>query len=120
MCQSSAPARSAIITMSRLWPSTLGPIWWPRAMPTTPALLERRKTEWGITKVRHRPGEHFALNPEVDAVIIATPNFHPPADCPGRRPPWQAHHVRESRFGVNKGEVRSMYEARPETRRSSI
>src|SRR3954451_1297207 len=39
-----------------------------------PTLLERRKSDWGITKAMTDP---VALcdDPEFDAVIIATPNF---------------------------------------------
>ena len=44
------------------------------ACDADPALLERRKTEWGIEVVTNDP-EALCADPRVDAVIIATPNF---------------------------------------------
>src|ERR1700733_166801 len=44
------------------------------ACDADPALLERRKTEWGIDNVTTDP-EALCADPGVDAVIIATPNF---------------------------------------------
>src|SRR3954470_6356900 len=39
-----------------------------------PALLEKRKRDWGIARVTTDPEEVCAAD-DVDAVIIATPNF---------------------------------------------
>ena len=67
-----------------------------------PALLEKRKADWGIDRVTTDPDEICAAD-DVDAVIIATPELHPRADRRRRRAGGQARHVREA--------------ARPERRR---
>ena len=59
-----------------------GRSWWRPATPT-PSLLEKRKTEWGVDKITTDP-EAICADPEVDAVIIATPNYHAP-----RRSRWR-------------------------------
>ncbi|WP_435018763.1 Gfo/Idh/MocA family protein [Tundrisphaera sp. TA3] len=73
------------------------------------SLLERRKAEWGISKVSTDP-EVICADPEVDAVIIATPNFtHLPIAVAAAQ--HGKHMMCEKPLGVNKGEVREMYEA---------
>ena len=105
---SSAPGRSATITTSRRSSSTPGPSWPGPATPT-PALLERRKSEWGIDFVTTDP-EVICADPRVDAVIIATPNFtHLPIALAAAR--HGKHVMCEKPLGVNKGEVQAMYEA---------
>lgn len=74
-----------------------------------PSLLERRKQDWGIRNITTDP---LALcsSPDVDAVIIATPNFthHPIATAAAR---GGKHVMCEKPLGLNAGEVRSMYES---------
>ncbi|WP_406696590.1 Gfo/Idh/MocA family oxidoreductase [Singulisphaera sp. Ch08] len=72
-----------------------------------PNLLERRKADWGITKVTTDPVA-LCADPDVDAVIIATPNFtHSPialAAAAGKK-----HMMCEKPLGLNAEEVRGMY-----------
>src|SRR3954468_16853348 len=50
-----------------------------------PALLEKRKGEWGVDLTTTDPLE-LCASPEVDAVIIATPNFtHKPISVAAAR-----------------------------------
>src|SRR3954471_22619821 len=74
-----------------------------------PGLLERRKSDWGVSKATSDP-EALCADPEVDAVIIATPNFtHRPIALAAAR---EGKHVMcEKPLGLNAGEVRQMYEA---------
>ncbi|WP_422926162.1 Gfo/Idh/MocA family protein [Singulisphaera sp. PoT] len=77
------------------------------ACDADPQLLEKRKADWGISKVTTDP-EILCADPEVDAVIIATPNFsHKPislaASTAGK------HIMCEKPLGLNKGEVEAMY-----------
>jgi predicted dehydrogenase len=72
-----------------------------------PALLERRKADWGVAKATTDP---FALcaDREVDAVIIATPNFtHKPIAVAAARA--GKHVMCEKPLGLNAHEVREMY-----------
>ena len=79
------------------------------ACDADPALLERRKEEWGVSKVSTDP-EAICADPEVDAVIIATPNFtHLPIALAAAK--HGKHMMCEKPLGVNKGEVQRMYEA---------
>ncbi len=79
------------------------------ACDADPSLLERRKADWGIAKVSTDP-EAICADPEVDAVIIATPNFtHKAIALAAAR--HGKHAMCEKPLGVNKGEVRAMYEA---------
>ena len=79
------------------------------ACDTDPALLERRKSEWGIDLVTTDP-EAICADPMVDAVIIATPNFtHLPIALAAAK--HGKHIMCEKPLGVNKGEVKAMYEA---------
>lgn len=74
-----------------------------------PALLERRRSEWGIDKATTDP-EALCADPDVDAVIIATPNFtHRPIALAAAR--HGKHVMCEKPLGLNSGEVREMYRA---------
>jgi predicted dehydrogenase len=79
------------------------------ACDADPNLLERRKGEWGIDKVT-TDAEAICADPEVDAVIVATPNFtHRPialAAAKGRK-----HIMCEKPLGLSAGEVAEMYAA---------
>jgi predicted dehydrogenase len=76
---------------------------------TDPALLERRKADWGVDRVSTDPLEVCAWD-GVDAVIIATPNFtHRPIAVAAARA--GKHVMCEKPLGLNGGEVRAMYEA---------
>lgn len=79
------------------------------ACDADPALLEARKRDWGIDKVTTDP-EALCNDPEVDAVIIATPNFthHAIAVAAAR---GGKHIMCEKPLGLNAGEVREMYHA---------
>ncbi len=73
------------------------------------SLLERRATEWGVANISTDP-EVICANPAVDAVIIATPNFtHLPIALAAAR--HGKHIMCEKPLGINKEEVRTMYEA---------
>jgi len=76
---------------------------------TDPALLERRKAEWGAALASTDPIA-VATHPDVDAVIIATPNFtHKPiAEAAARA---GKHIMCEKPLGLSAGEVRAMYES---------
>jgi predicted dehydrogenase len=79
------------------------------ACDADPALLERRKSEWGITKVTTDP-EAACADPDVDAVIIATPNFtHMPITLAAAKA--GKHVMCEKPLALNAGQVRAMYEA---------
>jgi len=72
-------------------------------------LLEKRKQDWGIDKVTTNP-ETLCADPEVDAVIIATPNFtHLPISVAAAQ--GGKHIMCEKPLGLNAGEVRQMYHA---------
>ena len=73
------------------------------------ALVEKRKAEWGVAHGSTDPIA-AATSPEVDAVIIATPNFtHKDIAIAAARA--GKHLMCEKPLGLNAGEVRSMYEA---------
>ena len=79
------------------------------ASDVDPALLERRKAEWGVPLVS-TDYETICADPSVDAVIIATPNFtHLPIALAAAK--HGKHIMCEKPLGVNKGEVKQMYEA---------
>jgi predicted dehydrogenase len=72
-------------------------------------LLKKRQTEWGVENVT-TTFEDIAEDPDVDAVIIATPNFtHKPIALAcidaGK------HVMAEKPLGVNFGEAADMYRA---------
>ncbi|HEV3165748.1 MAG TPA: Gfo/Idh/MocA family oxidoreductase [Isosphaeraceae bacterium] len=73
------------------------------------SLLDRRKSEWGIARVS-TDFEAICGDSDVDAVIIATPNFthRPIAESAARH---GKHVMCEKPLGLGAGEVRSMYEA---------
>jgi predicted dehydrogenase len=72
-------------------------------------LLEKRKTDWSVDLVTTDP-EELCRHPEVDAVIIATPNFtHKPITLAAA---YAGKHVMcEKPLGLNADEVRLMYHA---------
>ena len=73
------------------------------------ALLERRKGDWGVAKGTTDP-DVLCADPEIDAVIIATPNFtHAPIATAAAK--GGKHVMCEKPLGLNAGEVRTMYEA---------
>jgi predicted dehydrogenase len=79
------------------------------ACDADPALLEIRKSAWGIDNVT-TDFEAMCADPKVDAVIIATPNFtHKAITLAAAK--HGKHVMCEKPLGVNKGEVREMYEA---------
>jgi predicted dehydrogenase len=79
------------------------------ACDADPALLERRRREWGIDKVS-TDAEALAADPEIDAFIICTPNFtHRPLAIAAARA--GKHVLCEKPLGLNAGEVRAMVEA---------
>src|SRR5947209_6719729 len=79
------------------------------ACDTDPALLERRRRDWGIDRVTTDAGAIFAAD-DIDAVIIATPNFTHRALAEGAVRSGK-HVMCEKPLGLNAAEVRAMYEA---------
>jgi predicted dehydrogenase len=79
------------------------------ACDTNAQLLEKRKRDWNIDKVSTDP-EAICNDPDIDAVIIATPNqTHRPIAVAAAR---NGKHVMcEKPLGLNAGEVREMYHA---------
>ena len=74
-----------------------------------PALLEKRRRDWGVERVTTDP-EAVCRDPEIDAVIIATPNFtHRPIAMAAARA--GKHVMCEKPLGLNTAEARAMYEA---------
>jgi predicted dehydrogenase len=73
------------------------------------ALLERRLQEWGVSKGTDDPFE-ICADPDVDAVVIATPNFTHQAVAVAAAQGGK-HVMCEKPLGLNGAEVRSMYEA---------
>ncbi|MEX2121200.1 MAG: Gfo/Idh/MocA family oxidoreductase [Pirellulales bacterium] len=74
-----------------------------------PALLERRRSEWGVQKTS-TDAEALCADRDIDALIIATPNFtHRPIAVAAARA--GKHVMCEKPLGLNAGEVRQMYEA---------
>jgi predicted dehydrogenase len=72
------------------------------------ALLERRKQEWGVWTTTDY--EKLCAAPDVDAVIIATPNFtHRPIAVAAAR--GGKHIMCEKPLGLSAADVRAMYEA---------
>ncbi len=71
-------------------------------------LLKQRKADWGVTKITTDP-EVICADPEVDAVIIATPNFtHRPIALAAIRS--GKHVMCEKPLGLNAAEVREMHQ----------
>ena len=72
-----------------------------------PNLLERRKNEWGVSKATTDPIE-LAKDENIDAVIIATPNFtHREIAVAAAKA--GKHVMCEKPLGLNSAEVREMY-----------
>ncbi len=70
-------------------------------------LLAKRKSDWSIDKTSRDP-EEICADPEVDAVIIATPNYtHRQIAVAAAR--HGKHVMCEKPLGLNAGEVRDMY-----------
>jgi predicted dehydrogenase len=79
------------------------------ACDTNAELLEKRKSDWGIDKISTDP-EAICADPEIDAVIVATPNFtHRPIALAAAR--HRKHIMCEKPLGLNAQEVREMYHA---------
>ncbi len=72
-------------------------------------LVEQRKAEWGISKVT-TDAEALCADPEVDAVIIATPNFTHRAQALAATRHGK-HVMCEKPLALNAGQVRDMYVA---------
>ena len=72
-------------------------------------LLDKRRKEWSCDNVT-TDFEKICADPNVDAVVIATPNFtHKPISLAAAR---NGKHVMcEKPLGLNAGEVRAMYHA---------
>jgi predicted dehydrogenase len=72
-------------------------------------LARRRAADWGIAKTS-TDAEAICADPDVDAVIIATPNYtHRPIALAAIR--HGKHVMCEKPLGLNAGEVREMYAA---------
>lgn len=70
-------------------------------------LLKRRKSEWGVEKTT-TDAEALCADPEIDAVVICTPNFtHRPIALAAAR--HGKHIMCEKPLGLNAAEVREMY-----------
>ena len=88
--------------------STRGPSWSPPAT-RTPRCSSGADRNGASTRSRPIP-RRFCADPDVDAVIIATPNFtHQPIAVAAARA--GKHVMCEKPLGLNAGEVRAMYEA---------
>ena len=72
-------------------------------------LLEQRRQDWGVDLVS-TDYEAICNSPDVDAVIIATPNFthHPMAVAAAQA---GKHIMCEKPLGLNVEQVRQMYQA---------
>ena len=74
-----------------------------------PALIEKRRSDWGVDKVT-TDAIGLCADPEVDALIIATPNFtHREIAVAAAR--GGKHVMCEKPLGLSAVEVREMYEA---------
>lgn len=74
-----------------------------------PGLLEKRRQDWQVDKVT-TDALSLCNDPQVDALIIATPNFtHREIAVAAAR--GGKHVMCEKPLGLNAGEVRQMYEA---------
>lgn len=84
------------------------------ACDADPALLEKRKSEWDISNVT-TDALALCADPEVDAVVIATPNFtHKEIAVAAAK--HGKHIMCEKPLGLNADEVREMYEAARDNR----
>lgn len=74
-----------------------------------PGLLEKRKTQWGVSKVT-TDFESICADPEIDALIVATPNFtHHGISLAAAK--GGKHVMCEKPLGLQQQEVREMYHA---------
>ena len=72
-------------------------------------LLAKRRSDWGVSKSSTDP-EVICADPEVDAIVIATPNFtHKAIVLAAAR--HGKHIMCEKPLGLTAGEVREMYHA---------
>ncbi|HMC09724.1 MAG TPA: Gfo/Idh/MocA family oxidoreductase, partial [Pirellulaceae bacterium] len=72
-------------------------------------LLEKRRTDWACENVT-TDFEAICADPNIDAVIIATPNFtHKPITLAAAK--HGKHVMCEKPLGLNAAEVRAMYRA---------
>ena len=72
-------------------------------------LLAKRRSDWGVSKSSTDP-EVICADPDVDAIVIATPNFtHKAIVLAAAR--HGKHIMCEKPLGLNAGEVREMYHA---------
>lgn len=79
------------------------------ACDADPGLLERRKADWQITRVTTDYRE-ICEDPDVDALIIATPNFtHQPIAVAAAKA--GKHVMCEKPLALNADQVREMYQA---------
>ncbi|MDX1962751.1 MAG: Gfo/Idh/MocA family oxidoreductase [Pirellulales bacterium] len=79
------------------------------ACDTDPNLLAARQSDWNLAKTTTDP-EQLCADPDIDAVIIATPNFtHLPIAVAAARN--GKHIMCEKPLGLNAGEVAAMYHA---------
>lgn len=77
-------------------------------------LLRQRRSDWGIDYVT-TDYEQICRDPNIDAVVIATPNFtHEPIAVAAAR--GGKHIMCEKPLGLNAAEVRSMYHAARDNR----
>jgi predicted dehydrogenase len=79
------------------------------ACDASPDLLEKRRSDWGVERVT-TSYEEICASPDVDAVIIATPNdtHRPIAEAAAR---GGKHVMCEKPLGLNAGDVRAMLDA---------
>ena len=73
------------------------------------ALLERRRSDWGVDRVT-TSFEDLLADPDVDAIIIATPNFLHREQAVAAAKSGK-HILCEKPLGLDAGEVRCMYES---------
>jgi predicted dehydrogenase len=79
------------------------------ACDASEALLEKRRHDWGV-KFTTTNFEEMCASPDIDAVIIATPNFTHKAIALAAAKHGK-HIMAEKPLGLNAGEVREMYHA---------
>ncbi|MCO6458820.1 MAG: Gfo/Idh/MocA family oxidoreductase [Pirellulaceae bacterium] len=72
-------------------------------------LLEQRRADWGVDRL-YESAEELCRDPEVDALVVATPNFtHRPISLAAVQA--GKHVMCEKPLGLHAGEVREMYQA---------
>ncbi len=79
------------------------------ACDANPTLLEKRKSDWGLSKTSTDP-DRICEDPQIDAVVIATPNYtHRQIAVSAAR--HGKHVMCEKPLGLNAAEVREMAHA---------